>query len=588
MLEYTRLPMPLGGVVRRLGYQNQQPHTSPAALNVRPDDALEMRERIGTRPGIHSLYSTPLGQAINCITDVEWVTGGVLENLVLVAAAGKLYVDNRPTTVKSTEVLRAFPGPPPSYKYDSSLRAIGTQSVTLRTDQALTAASVLQKVYIAGDNTANNKVACYNPATDTLAGITESAGTQPTKCSIVANWRERLVLAEDAANPHLWYMSASGDPTNWDYSATGAGAAVSATDMVNGELGQPIRAVIPFQRSIVFGCTTAIYVLHGDPLMGGQVIRTSQRIGIVGRRAWCQDPEGNTWFLSWDGVYMIPYGALSFEPVCVSRNRLPVELTNTDYSQYEISMAYDVQHRGIHLFLSNAVNINPQPQIRPGDQIYTLINGQAQNITPYYVAEEQADAQIRAKASQSLAQNQSSHWWISRESSTAKDVAFWPVAYQYTHDPICTWELRAFTAASPTDSLVLLGSRDGNVRIHDRQYSRDDDFDIPAYIDFGPYELGKPGHDGKLLDLVPTTAAGSGTVNLAVRVGNSAEDAFNDSSAFTSYSYRTAGPQHVVKPRARGNAACLRFSGGDSNPSTAWALEEVLVRHQSAGRRRLA
>ena len=70
------LRFPAGGVVKRYAYQQGPQFTSPDALNVRPFDSLEGRERGGSRPGLGKAYYDQLGSGnpirlLNAVTTVE-------------------------------------------------------------------------------------------------------------------------------------------------------------------------------------------------------------------------------------------------------------------------------------------------------------------------------------------------------------------------------------------------------------------------------------------------------------------------------------------------------------------------------------
>jgi hypothetical protein len=61
--QYLRLGMPMGGLYRRLSYQSHPPYTTASCSNVRPDDTLAQRERLGMRPDDRSGWqSTYTGQ----------------------------------------------------------------------------------------------------------------------------------------------------------------------------------------------------------------------------------------------------------------------------------------------------------------------------------------------------------------------------------------------------------------------------------------------------------------------------------------------------------------------------------------------
>lgn len=64
---------PAKGVVKRWAYQDQPPFSSPDALNVRPDAAMEGRAVGGTRPGVGKSHKTQLGSG-NPVRGAETVT----------------------------------------------------------------------------------------------------------------------------------------------------------------------------------------------------------------------------------------------------------------------------------------------------------------------------------------------------------------------------------------------------------------------------------------------------------------------------------------------------------------------------------
>lgn len=70
-----RLRHPLGGVQRGRAYQDQEPFTTPRAVNVFPSDSFTGRDRIGQRPGKARLYPQQLGagKAIRLLSSVSRV-----------------------------------------------------------------------------------------------------------------------------------------------------------------------------------------------------------------------------------------------------------------------------------------------------------------------------------------------------------------------------------------------------------------------------------------------------------------------------------------------------------------------------------
>lgn len=48
------------------------------------------------------------------------------------------------------------------------------------------------------------------PKDDEIAADTIK-GTVPHGCKIITTWQDRLILANDQVDPHMWYMSRNGD-----------------------------------------------------------------------------------------------------------------------------------------------------------------------------------------------------------------------------------------------------------------------------------------------------------------------------------------------------------------------------------------
>lgn len=522
-MPFQTLKFPAGGLVQRLDYQSQSPFTTPAALNFRTDDDSVSRERGGSRPGLAKAFSTQLGSGnpVRLLTDISWINSGVLTTTLMASANGTLY------------------------KAGSSTFAAVTSAVTLNTG-SLTATSYLQKLYLASDNSGN--IGVYDPALNTLTLLSAvvTDGTAPTGCSIITLWRDRLVVAGDAAFPHLWYMAKQGDPLNWDYTGGTdnlSSSAVSAENSEAGVLGEPILAVVPHSdQCIIFGCTASLWIMAGDPGNNGTLRRLSSKVGILDKNAWAYDPEGFLYFMTSDGLYMMPPGCGS-TPSSVSREKLPTALLNIDRTLYTVTLAWDLTGRGLHIFV-------------------TLNAGGA-----------------------------TTHYWVDTKTTTGGDVAnagtagFWPQSYQSSHAPLCAWGRRNWTPTSNGLSTLLLGGSDGYVRQFDSNQNQDDGSnDIDAYVDYGPFALGGPGGEGNLAELAASIAAFSGNVNLKVRVGQSPEEAFNASTLTNNIFPLTAsGLNYTHRPRARGNACVIR---AENISSSDIALESLVIRVEPAGRRR--
>lgn len=81
------LRFPSAGLVRRHGYQQSSPYSTPDCQNVRPFDALEGRERGGSRPGIVKALDDVLGSGspVQCLAPVDVIASDQTVSNVLVA-----------------------------------------------------------------------------------------------------------------------------------------------------------------------------------------------------------------------------------------------------------------------------------------------------------------------------------------------------------------------------------------------------------------------------------------------------------------------------------------------------------------------
>lgn len=507
--KFKELHFPVGGLFQRVAFQKQSPYYTVDSQNVIPDDTISERERGGSRPGLTKSYSEELGSGnlVGLLAEVSYISGGSRVTQLCAASNGIFYRD-------ASGTMTALAG-----------------ATLASTYYPITAADHLQKLYIANDSSGNLLV--YTPTGPTLATVTASAGTVPTSCKIVRRWRDRIILAEDAASPHLWYMSKMGDPTNWDYTETGFDRAVSASVTRAGALGEPCLAVIPHNDDCcIFGMTKMFGVMRGDPAYGGNIDVLSDEVGVHGRASYCYDTDSVLWVWTQDGLYRMdaPCGGPLYS---VSREFLPTELVNVNRASYTITMAYDFRFRGIHVCVSD--------------------NSSTDN-TAYFV-----DTHLYGKTGQ---------------------VGFWKQVYQNTHMPFSMLARRESTSAQ---SLVMWGCRDGYIRNWSTAVAQDDGGnDIASYVYIGP--LGGDYFNYLMEQLVVSSDTSSGDIDWEVYAGLNVQAAYDSTKPRASGSYNRAGAQYTAYPRASGSALFVKLINGESN--SAWAFESGLVLLRQLGRRR--
>lgn len=356
----------------------------------------------------------------------------------------------------------------------------------------------------------------YDPDDDTLRPVFQdwAKGSVPTNCTAITTWRDRLVAVE-SSDPQNFKMSRQGNPLDWDYTAEDAQRPVAGSLISAGAIGEPITALIPYHHNcLIVGCTTSLWILTGDPALGGTARKLDPEIGILDKRAWCIVSGGYLFFMSLDGLYVMPPGC-GTAPTSVSRETLPEELLDINISSKTVTMAYDMRYRGIHLFIYDGSSTD--------------------------------------------------HWFIDIRTRLEGDklsASFWPVSYHADHGASACHARRDTTIA---DSNVVFGGKDGYLRNLQTSLDQDDGSNaISSHIVFGPFALGdsKGVTEGKLTSLCAALARGSGDVTWSVHVGQTAEDAVNAAAreSGTWKGYSDAGLQYKAHPRARGGYATVKIT----------------------------
>lgn len=183
----------------------------------------------------------------------------------------------------------------------------------------------------------------------------------PAKAYIGCLYRGRAVLAGNPLEPYQWYMSRQGDIHDFDYAAGDAQTPVKGGNSNMGEIGDIVRALIPYKDDfLIFGCANNIYFAADDPAYGGTLNALDLTTGMYGPFAWCFDGSGILWFWGTNGLYRTTIPGV---PECVSQIRLPDIVADeaADPSTHRITLSYDRRNNGINVFitkLSDGTNSN--------------------------------------------------------------------------------------------------------------------------------------------------------------------------------------------------------------------------------------
>lgn len=324
---------PIGGMVRRTGFQTQPPYTAYDCVNFWPFDAKTGRVSLATRPSLDSL-STPAGTGSGAVYGATPING---------KATGK----------PSQSMLLNVDGK--AYYYDSTgdwTAATGAQAEALSTGRSVYGAAMLEQVFIA-NSTTKPLVFDYDAGTVTSFPA-ETGGTAPSDCRIAFVWQGCLNLMGDPSNPQVWYQSREGDPLDYNYGADSSDLARAwATTLTDdsGKLLGPITAgMVKNQDTVVISCLGGMKTLSGRRPRGGVFADLPGVPYVLGQGAWTQVPDGTLYFMTIDGLYALPPKDGSL-PVAVSKNFLPRSLKGIAYTLGDdnVQLAYSAWSNSLYI-----------------------------------------------------------------------------------------------------------------------------------------------------------------------------------------------------------------------------------------------
>lgn len=370
----------------------------------------------------------------------------------------------------------------------------------------------------------------FDPQTETISVHTATAGKGfvPTGARCVAIYRDRVVYAGADDEPGVWWMSRQGDPDDWDITQEDSGAAIGASNAPAGKLGDPITALIPHgDLCLIFGCRSSLWICRGDPGYGGEVDQLSRKIGIIDQHAWTRTPDDMVVFLSTDGLYVIPAGCAG-SPTSLSRERLPDELLGLSPENYAVTLEYDTEARGIHIF-----------------------------------------------ATRTDIESANKHWFMDWETKS-----FWEVLLKKDHEPISTFERNIFGTGF---NQVLIGGRDGYIRVFDRLMETDDGETFDSYCYFGPMAMANPESEAILTEITGEIPESSGPIGWEVKCAQTAQQSVKTSPQATGV-WSGEGLQYTARPRVRGGAMVIKLFNAVAGRR--WVFERATAYLRQGGLRR--
>lgn len=361
-----------------------------------------------------------------------------------------------------------------------------------------------------------------------------ASGSMPAKAYLGCLYRGRCVLSGNPNYPYQWYMSRVANPWDWAYAANDALSPVAGGNSRAGEIGDVIRALIPYQDEyLIFGCANSIWALRGDAADGGSLTPLNETVGIFGARSWCFDGGMNLFFASKNGIHKIPYG---FGPTQnLSQFVLPnlVEDTELDPTVHRITMAYDREREGILIAIT------------------TLSDG-----------------------------SNTCYWY------DLKTEGFYPESYPTSCGP---YALYFYASNDDADRKLLVGGLDGYVRNFDADTKNDTTTNttsaISSYMTLPIIVSEEDDKSIRINDMVVTTAGGASSgsasdtdsVDVEIYTADDPEEVLeaieDGDTPLHDTTITGPGMANHLRNRTKGKAIGIRLS--NDTASSTWALEKI-------------
>lgn len=373
----------------------------------------------------------------------------------------------------------------------------------------------------------------YDPLTDTMTKYVATVGSTPIGCPLITRYRDRIVLAGDP--PQLWYMSRAGDPLDFDFGASDLDAtrAVAGSTSPAGTVGEPLTALIAYgDEYMIFGGKSSLWQLRGDPTLGGRIVNLSYKIGVISANSWTHGAGGEIYLLSNDGLYYIPPGSVA-EPLPLSVGTLPDNFRGIDTNSIDVSLAYNVEERGIDIYLSKK------------------------------------DLGV------------ATHWFFYLPTKS-----FWPMAFGAggATDKGKFEPKTAFgrVARGGENNTVLIGCRDGYIRRSRDTIASDDGTAFDSFVYLGPIMLGANDTEEGILKTITGVLSAfqvSGGVTWTLYVADTPDELLSATAAGTGTWVQ--GLNNIVRPRRRGVYAAIKLSNASNSN---WVFERVVAELLECGR----
>ncbi len=216
------------------------------------------------------------------------------------------------------------------------------------------------KIDLSKLGTATDPVSSWGGTTaaTALPGATEAspgvftAGT--TRMTLIEVYQGRIVLSGDKRDPQNLWMSAAGDPDDFNTGDNdNPGRAFGTSTDFPGRIGEPITCLKQAAATgglLLVGCINSVWKFEGEPTIGLPSISPRMLgVGVSGADAMWLQAEGRVIAHTPEGVYLIPSDG---EPIPLSNQVITEGLTlpRNEWSNYIIQVRRDVRRQHTLIF----------------------------------------------------------------------------------------------------------------------------------------------------------------------------------------------------------------------------------------------
>lgn len=365
-------------------------------------------------------------------------------------------------------------------------------------------------------------------------GETKVNGKMPDEPTILALYRGRIVQSGDKNSPHVIYMSELANPFNFAYGTDDLASASALTGGYTGNIGDVVTAVVPYRDDyMIIGCSQTMWLMRGDPTAGGSIDQISFTAGLFDKTSFAWDSEDNLYFLDSNGIYRIPAGFGAVQKL--TQETLPDFVSDFALTPdvHRVTFGYDRKKHGI----------------------------------------------LVCKTDVDTGQNQ--NYWLDLRTG-----GFFPEQYP----PQCSvYSANYYTADDPAYRELLLGCRDGFIRVFDPRLYKDQtsvsEDAIDSFMLIGPGRIAPENMQGLLTQLLFVLSEESNPLSFEIYTGKTAQEVINfalDSEIDANSSgIITAGMSSTVRPRCKGAYLILKLSNQTADRS--WAFEKITGQITQAG-----